>query len=505
MKKMMACLLVAGCFALDAFATDGGLDLSFKANIPEYIMSSAVQSDGKVIIGGYFDAGLARLNADGSLDRDFKFNSIEGYGGTTNQLINWGGIKHIALQVDGKIIISSNDANVYYPYPQVGGFGIWYAEPAIARLNSDGSRDTSFFVPHIFDYNTQIETTVAQADGKIIISGSLFARLNRDGSLDTSFNSDIRGYVRTVVLQPDGKIIVGGDRNGIKFSNIARLNTDGSLDTNFAFEAINNVSINTMVIQSDGKIIIGGNGADNSKHVIPYVARLNADGSMDSSFNFDSTANGSINIVTLQRDGKILVGGYNVFVKDVCCSTDMPFVGRLNVDGSVDASFNASNSLPPRGEVKTISIQADDNIIVAGRFADVNNYVTNSIVRVFGRAQLDSDNDGVVDPNDNCPAVYNPDQHDTDGDGIGDACDSTPNGDADGDGIDNLSDNCPLVMNTDQKDSDGDGLGDACDILPNNPYQCSKAGLKYAFMHKQMKQYEKACYKPTWRQHWQGK
>jgi hypothetical protein len=80
---------------------------------------------------------------------------------------------------------------------------------------------------------------------------------------------------------------------------------------------------------------------------------------------------------------------------------------------------------------------------------------------------LDTDSDGVVNTEDNCVAVPNPDQVDTDDDGLGDACDLTPNGDADGDGVDRLVDNCPRVANPGQEDADGDGIGDACDSTPN--------------------------------------
>ncbi len=67
----------------------------------------------------------------------------------------------------------------------------------------------------------------------------------------------------------------------------------------------------------------------------------------------------------------------------------------------------------------------------------------------FNLAEADTDGDGIVDSQDNCPYVYNPDQADRDGDGIGDACD-----------------NCPTVKNPDQKDTDGDGTGDVCDPTP---------------------------------------
>jgi len=80
---------------------------------------------------------------------------------------------------------------------------------------------------------------------------------------------------------------------------------------------------------------------------------------------------------------------------------------------------------------------------------------------------LDTDNDGIADDTDNCPADANPDQTDTDGDGEGDVCDTTPNGDTDGDGVDELVDNCPGIYNPGQEDNDGDGIGNVCDPTPD--------------------------------------
>jgi hypothetical protein len=75
------------------------------------------------------------------------------------------------------------------------------------------------------------------------------------------------------------------------------------------------------------------------------------------------------------------------------------------------------------------------------------------------RNATDPDNDGIFDPADNCPNIYNPDQKDTCGDGIGDAC----RPDTDRDGIPDACDNCPDVYNPDQKDANGNGIGDACE------------------------------------------
>ena len=97
-------------------------------------------------------------------------------------------------------------------------------------------------------------------------------------------------------------------------------------------------------------------------------------------------------------------------------------------------------------------------------YRGLNVTALNELINGFSYSEPDSDSDGVVDTEDNCPADANGDQADSDGNGVGDVCDggSTPT-DSDGDGWNDNEDNCPDVFNSDQADSDGNGIGDACD------------------------------------------
>src|SRR5207237_286301 len=131
-------------------------------------------------------------------------------------------------------------------------------------------------------------------DGKIIIGGNFASyngtsrdsipRLNSDGSLDTSFDAggaNLGGGLLTIALQPDGKVIGGGSNTG----GIARLNSDGSRDTSFDPGTGTDSTVFTTALQSDGKIIIGGKFLNYGLTSRSHIARLNSNGSVDTSFD----------------------------------------------------------------------------------------------------------------------------------------------------------------------------------------------------------------------------
>jgi len=364
--------------------TDGSLDTTFNVGTGanSLVLTTAIQSDGKIIMGGYFTSYngtarkyIARLNTDGSLDATFNPGT-----GANND------VQTIAIQGDGKIIIGGE-------FTSYNGTAI----NRIARLNTDGSLDPTFNVGTGTSYI--VYTTVIQSDGKIIMGGGFstyngtvingIARLNTDGSLDPTFNvgTGANDDVETIAIQSDGKIIMGGSftsYNGPASKHIARLNADGSLDNTFNIGTGANNAVETTTIQSDGKIIIGGWFTSYNGKAINRIARLNADGTVDTLFNVGTGTNDYVYTTAIQSDGKIIIGGnftsYN--------GTAINRIARLNADGSLDPTFNVGTGAS--SIVKTIAIQSDGKIIISGWFNAYNGTARNYIARVNADGSLDN-------------------------------------------------------------------------------------------------------------------
>src|SRR6266508_3570350 len=357
------------------------------AGVQATIWSVATQCDGKVLIGGAFGSvtgcprnGIARLNSDGSVDTTF--NPGTGSGG------DFPAIFSLAIQPDGKVLISGAFTSVNgVPHNRIG------------RLNADGSLDTNFFTNVGPDSDGLFTTIALQPDGKIIIAGYFakvneinrdkLARLNTDGSLDASFDvGPVVGGVRSVAVQADRKVVIGGSFgsvNGVGRPYVARLNADGSLDTSFDPAAGPNFEVDSVAVQSDGKVVIGGwftsvNGVSRNR-----IARLNADGSLDSSFNPGTGADDSVWTVSVQPNGDVLFGGNFLSVN----GTPRAGIARLHDDGSLDTRFNpgsGTQDLLNGGShgVYSHAVEVDGKVIIGGDFVSVDGYRRDGIARLFG-------------------------------------------------------------------------------------------------------------------------
>ncbi len=186
--------------------------------------------------------------------------------------------------------------------------------------------------------------------------------------------------VYTVVLQPDGKIIIGGlftSYIGTTRNHIARLNTDCSLDNSFDPGTGANNNVYTAALQPDGKIIIGGSFTTYNGTTRNCIARLNADGSLDNTFYPGSGADNSVKTITLQPDGKIIIGGHFTLYN----GTTRNSIARLNADGSLDNSFDPGTGA--NNNVYTTLRQPDGKIIIGGLFTSYGNTGRNRIARIL--------------------------------------------------------------------------------------------------------------------------
>ncbi|MDI1243701.1 MAG: delta-60 repeat domain-containing protein, partial [bacterium] len=369
-------------------AAAGDVDLSFNTGNIQPTDSSgsirtiAVQPDGKIIIGGFFitiDGSrrdkIARLNANGSTDTSFN-SPIMAFPPS-----NSGGVKAIAVQPDGKILVG-------------GSFLVNDVQVALVRLNADGSRDSSF-APDVG--NTSVDAIVLQSDGKILVGGTFgrvngtfcsgIARLNSDGSLDSALGSigGIANFVTTIALQPDGKILLGGNFFVVGTSplmnNVARLNSDGTLDTTFNVGSGPTNSVFSVAVQSNGKTLVGGTFTSFNGTAQIGLVRLNSNGSIDPSFITGATSGGASGIV-LQPDGKIaFVGSFTLNDGTVVRRG----FGRLNTDGSID-SFYPSNGIgigTDSAGIFAIALQTDTKVLIGGGFTTVAGVARTNIARLL--------------------------------------------------------------------------------------------------------------------------
>ncbi|HKP05110.1 MAG TPA: delta-60 repeat domain-containing protein [Chthoniobacterales bacterium] len=391
--------------------TDGTLDSTFNAGkfTNGLVLASALQADGKLFIAGQFSEvhgvarpGIARLNVDGTLDLSFN----PALGPET-------GIPAIALQPDGKIIIA-------------GSFPTGVNRQGIARLNSDGSLDTGFDPGRTLSFSADdggtgsgaganVFAIVLQPDGKLVVFGQFFfiitgpgtnvprscvARFNSDGTFDpsynpgsgalqsdASFNTNVSHAARQNLAANAGKIVISGrfdTFDGHPVPGLARMNADGSFDSTFtpgtAVDA-GTGSISGLFAQADDQILAFGYFDSFSGAARHSIVRLDATtGAVDNGFsteefegyNYDAL----IDAMAQQPDGKLIaVGEFHSLG-----SATVNNVARLETNGARDATFGGTGAGPSAEQVYTALVRpSDGKIFFGGYFSTFGGQVRNNI------------------------------------------------------------------------------------------------------------------------------
>lgn len=303
-------------------------------------------------------------------------------------------VRAVVVQADDKSVIGG-DFTAFNSFPR----------NRIARINTDGSNDDSFnpgtgaddFVTSIAIY----PNTGGQHDGKIVVGGGFtsmnniqrngIARLNPNGSLDQSFNpgTGANGVVRSVSLQSDGKVVIAGEFsqvNGVERNNVARLNEDGSLDAGFDPGSGSDGIIWSVVVAEtpSRKIFVGGEFLEFNGAFRGGVARLNENGSLDTSYDSGGGADGPVYAMAAMSDGRLIIGGYF----DNVDFTSRPRIARLLSTGGLDSSFNPGTGA--NDAVYALTLQTDDKVLVGGVFTVFNQTRRVGLARLFINGTVDT-------------------------------------------------------------------------------------------------------------------
>jgi uncharacterized delta-60 repeat protein len=420
---------------------DGSLDETFDTGegvTGGNLYDIVLQPDGKILIGGWFTEfngvsrnGIARLHPDGSLDETFDPGS--GVGSESTALV-WS----LNLLDNGQVLITGNfaeynglaannlarlhpDGAMDETFASLPGTNGWVfpalvqpdgkimiagdftefqgtARNRIARLHADGSLDASFDPGQGFDDG--VYSLGLLSDGKVFASGVFtsfdgsaagrIVRLNADGSVDPSFNAGAGANERvskTAILE-DGRIIVAGTFtrfDGEERSRIARLEADGALDLTFNPPGGPDATVRALALLSDNKIMIGGEFTAYQGAPASRIARLHADGSLDVSFDPAAGANGNVHDLVVQSDGKVVIAGTFTSYNGVSRNR----IARLNPDGSLDGSFNPGSGF--NGGVFALALQPDGKILAGGSFSSFNGTARENFVRLNANGSLDND------------------------------------------------------------------------------------------------------------------
>ena len=246
-------------------------------------------------------------------------------------------------------------------------------------------------------FNNDVFALACQPDGKILASGQFtsfntsnrtrITRLNADGSLDQSFDpgTGADGDIYVVALQPDGKVLIGGTFttvNGAGSRYVARLNADGSMDNTFAPGSSVNNDLRALVVQLDGKILIAGRFTTVAGQSRNRIARLNEDGTLDTTFNPGTGANNNVRSMAIQADGRILIGGQFTTFN----GASRVRVARLLSNGLLDTGFNPESGADD--QVRAIAVQGDGMIYIGGDFEIYNGTNRSAVARLFARGSI---------------------------------------------------------------------------------------------------------------------
>lgn len=392
MKKIVLCLSSL-LLSLSAVSQAGSIDPTFQigAGCDNLPFAITLQADGKILVGGGFQNYnnlpqnyIMRLNPNGSIDPSFSIGTGFDYN-----------VNAIAVQSDGKVLVGGG----FYNYNGTTSKYLIRLNPN-GTADPTFSVGTGFN-SNVQDIKIQPDGKILVCGNFTTYNGSgqvYITRLNSDGTLDTGFSPGGVGFgaagsfpgIYSMALQPDGNILVGGQFgtfNGIAKNRIARLTTTGADDPTFivgsGFTGGTSTSVNSLALQSNGKIIAAGTFTAYAGNARNHITRINQDGSLDNTFNvgtgFTGSSGSGLLKITLQPDGKIIAGFHTLTAYN---GNPVASVCRIDTTGSLDNSITFS--LSTYGNIYSIAVQPDNKIILGGGFSFYGTSLMQRLVRLNG-------------------------------------------------------------------------------------------------------------------------
>ena len=378
----------------------GALDQAFLQNVGQatntYVLKAGLNGQyllgsqgGPITAGGLGRTELLRLNADGTGDASFDAGTGPAAASTTNAAYG----NDYAVQPDGKVLAG-------------GRFDLYGGTPAagLVRLNANGTVDTGFTVGTGANTPTsqgEVQALLVLANGQIMAGGyfetfnnqvvNSLVRLSATGSVDATMPVVLQqgAVVNSLTLQPDGKILVTGYFNfSTRSTRLIRLLASGALDPTFTADALaDNIAYSVgrapLVLQLDGKILVVGYF---SVAGAKSLARLNADGSRDTSFNVTSPPSTDLYSVGLQPSGRILVSSSNIL--NAFNNTQESTLGQYTSTGSFDTAYQPK--VQATSSVQAVARQNDGTLLVGGYFTEWSGQPVHRVVHLSATGGLDA-------------------------------------------------------------------------------------------------------------------
>jgi len=258
----------------------------------------------------------------------------------------------------------------------------------------DLSFDPNLFLSALY---SSIRTVVVQRDNKLLIAAPDLIRVDPDGQIDSAFSVSLSSDARVtdVALQDDDRILIGGtftNVNGIPRNRIARLRPDGTLDESFdPGEGVGGTrpDISSLAWHTNGQVFIAGTFTTVNGVTRSGVARLNANGSLDTGFDPGDVTPAGVTSVKVQPDGRVvIVGGFTAIN-----AVSRPGLARLRVDGILDMDFFPAVTVRSATDLfdvpEGLVLQPDGKVWMAGDFGTVGGQAGVNLVRLRSDGSVD--------------------------------------------------------------------------------------------------------------------